>query len=665
MIYNIIILLLFSQNVFSEIVWADKLVDFSSQYGEKQHSAKQILGPPQIQTYLGTTPLAWRPKTKTSLTGEFITVAFSKNIKAEYIYIHENFNAGSITEIILFDNNDNPDTIYKPKKLFLPEESTRIFKYKIPGGAIFPVKKMKLILSTSRIPGFNEIEAVGLSTNEYNSQPSIAEIDEKLYPKLPENLGLGINSEYPELAPVINSKGDKIFYTRNYHPENIGYNKLQDIWYSKMKNGIFETPKNIGYPLNDEFPNFAISVTPDDNALIVGNVYNKSGKPNSGISISHRDKDKWTYPKEIEIKDYEKIGNLSSYYFAADGRTLLLAYEAKESIGGTDMWVSFLESDGKFSKPRNLGEMINTADNENSPFLAVDGKTLFFSSRGYPGYGSYDLFYTKRLDSTWKKWSKPVNLGSKINSAGWDAYFTIPASGEYAYFVSTNNSIGAEDIFRVELPESLKPEEVLLISGRVLNSKNNSPVKATIYYERLSDGEQLGIARSNSETGEYNIVLPSGEVYGIHAHSEGFVAINENFDLSDNSQYKEINRDLYLVPIEKGQKFRINNIFFNFAKYNLLPNSYSELNRLSELMKNRPNLRILIEGHTDDIGTQERNLKLSKKRAQAVKEYLVSKGISESRIEIKGYGKSKPLLNEETEEARKQNRRVEFVIIQD
>lgn len=664
-INNIIILLIFlSCNLLqSEIIWADKVVEFSSEFSNKQFSANQILGKPRLQVNVGETPLAWRPSDESSLTGEYIIVSFPKKIKANYIYIHENYNAGAVVEIILFGENGSSDTVYKPKKFTYPEKSNRIFQYAIPGGAKFEIESLKLVLSTSRVPGFNEIEAVGISTKEENSKVTIRSMEDKNYNSKPINLGYNINSQYPELAPVINSKGNKIYFTRAYYPENIGYDKLQDVWFSEKVNGEFGEAKNIGSPINDENPNFAISVTQDGNSLIIGNVYHKDSPPTSGISRSNKINKTWSYPQELKINNYNKIGNLSSYCLASDGQTLLMAFEAEESIGGTDLWVSFLEEDGAFSEPKNLGLDLNSVDNENSPFLAADGKTLYFSSKGFAGFGSYDLFYSKRLDSTWQNWSEPINLGSQINSEGWDAYLTIPASGDYAYYVSTSNSIGAEDIFKIKLPESLKPEKVFLISGKVLSAKDGSPIVATIYYEDLKTGEQLGVAHSN-EDGEYNIVLPSGEIYGFHAHADDFVGINENIDLSDNSIYKELERDLILVPIEKGQKIRLNNIFFDFADFNLLPNSFAELNRVVELMQNNPNLKIKIEGHTDDVGTQERNLKLSNKRANSVKEYLIKKGISEKRLETIGYGKSKPIDKTDSDEARKKNRRVEFTIIE-
>ena len=272
------------------------------------------------------------------------------------------------------------------------------------------------------------------------------------------------------------------------------------------------------------------------------------------------------------------------------------------------------------------------------------------------------MFVSRRLDSTWTNSSEPVNLGPQLNTSGWDAYYTIPASGEYAYFVSTTNSYGQEDIFRVKLPESLKPKPVVLISGRVLDA-NNNPVDAKIIYETLPNGKEAGIARSDPKTGEYKIALPAGAKYGFLAEAQGFIAINENLDLQNIKYYREITRDLHLVPIEQGQTIRINNIFFEFGKYELLEDSYAELNRIVGFLKDNPNISIQINGHTDNVGIPKSNLILSKKRAEAVEDYLISKGINNTRLNVKGYGQTKPIEKNNTEEGRSRTRRVEFVIL--
>jgi outer membrane protein OmpA-like peptidoglycan-associated protein len=328
-----------------------------------------------------------------------------------------------------------------------------------------------------------------------------------------------------------------------------------------------------------------------------------------------------------------------------------------------DIYVSFLLVDGTWSEPKNLGNTINTAAEEVSPYLASDGKTLYFSTGGHPGFGDNDMFISKRLDDTWTNWTEPTNLGSEINTRGWDAYYTISAEGKYAYFVSSENSIGTEDIFRLELPSEITPDPVFLLRGKVLNSKTEQPVSASIKYETLPDGIEAGFATSNALTGDYRIVLPSGKKYGYYAVAEGFVAVNQNLDLREVYDYGELNVDLYLVPIEKGQTVRINNIFFEFGAYELLDDSFIELNRLKESLNANPQMMILVKGHTDNIGNDARNQVLSENRANSVKQYLIEQGIDSTRIRINGMGSKSPIADNNTEEGREKNRRVEFEII--
>jgi outer membrane protein OmpA-like peptidoglycan-associated protein len=219
------------------------------------------------------------------------------------------------------------------------------------------------------------------------------------------------------------------------------------------------------------------------------------------------------------------------------------------------------------------------------------------------------------------------------------------------------------DIMRIGLPEAARPKPVILVSGRVLDAKTKQPVVAQIHYELLPEGKDIGVARSGPTTGEYKITLPSGGRYAFRAEAPGYIAVNDNLDITTLKEYRELTRDLYLVPIEVGQTVRLNNIFFDFAKTILRDESFPELNRMADLLKSNPTMEIEIAGHTDNVGTDESNLALSRNRAIAVSDYLASKGINRSRMKVQGYGMSKPLATNDTEEGRQQNRRVEVKIL--
>lgn len=481
-----------------------------------------------------------------------------------------------------------------------------------------------------------------------------------------ENIGANINSSYSEIAPIISPDGKTLYVGRIYHPKNYGSQKECDIWYSELKeDGTWGKLKNIGYPLNNSGVNVVITVTPDGNAILLEGLYNSDGshKSEQGISISYKTEDGWSIPEEVKIENFYNTNIYETYCFSNERKVLLMAIERDDTYGDMDLYVSFKNTDGTYSEPKNIGPVLNTFAGEGTPFLAQDNTTLYFSSYGHSGFGSADIFMTKRLDDTWLNWSKPKNLGKNINTSDWDTYFSLSAKGDYAYLVSTHNSFGVEDIFQLKLEEEMKPEPVVLIYGKVLNEETGIAVKADITYEDLSTGEEVGIAQSDPITGEYTIVLPYGIKYGFRADAENYISENENIDLTSISEYQELERDLFLVPFIVGETVVLNNIFFAQASTKLLSTSYSELDRLVKILEENPTMEIEIGGHTDNRGNEEQLLELSEQRAEAVKEYLVEQGIKSSRITAIGYGGKQTIYNNDSEIDRAKNRRVEFKIL--
>lgn len=650
---------------YADIQWASYVVNYSSELGTRQYSSEQALGEPSVLPNFGFTPCAWAPRYIKSKEGEYIHLGFEKPQFVSTIIVNLNNSPDCIYQIYLFDEQNRKYLVYN--KIIFDFKGTKGILFKILiDKTNFKAKSILILFKTQQLNDFLQVDAVGISPdNELSYEVKINEVNLKQSDVVrPENLGLNVNSEYPELAPVVTPDGRRLYFTREGHPANFGPQKKQDIWYSDIdEGGKFFPATLLPKPINNEHHNFAFGTTPDGMSLILGNIYNPDGSMKKGVSISRFNGFDWEFPEPIYIRDFININEKTAYFLAFNGRVLLLSIENEESYGGLDLYVSFRLDDGTFSKPKNLGPNINTADDETSPFLAYDDETLYFSSSGYPGYGFLDIFMTRRLDTTWERWSKPINLGRIINTDGWDAYFTIPASGEYAYFVSTKNSYGREDIFRVFLPKELRPKTVVIVSGRVLNKKTNKPLKARIQYETLPEGKLVGIAESNPITGEYKIVLPGGSRYGFLAQADSFLSISENIDVRFDLFYQEIKRDLYLVPIEVGESIRLNNIFFNYKDYTLREDSYAELNRLVKLMKEQPRLVVEISGHTDSIGSDAYNLNLSRLRAKSVADYLISQGIEPHRLEVRGYGSKFPVATNETEEGRQLNRRVEFKVI--
>lgn len=502
-----------------------------------------------------------------------------------------------------------------------------------------------------------------------------------------ENLGKTVNTEFNEIAPIISPDGKTIYFSRISHPQNTNGTKgSQDIWFSELKNDKWSAARRLPSPLNKEEYNSLYSITPDGNTLLLKGAYKSGTYETRGFSLSKKTARGWSAPNKIEIPGYAKTskGQFDCGYLSTDGKVLVMSFSEKKNSKVDDLYVSFKQKDGSWSKPMNLGKEINTEEfTETTPFLAPDGVTLYFSTDRKGGQGSNDIYYSKRIDKSWKRWSRPVNLGSAINTDGYDAYYTISAAGDYAYMVSFKDTEGKGDVVRYNLQPKVEPgdttkiqpnvptsDPVVMISGKVIDSKTGKPIEATIIYETLPDGEEAGTATTNPTTGEYKIVLPYGQKYSMRAVAPDFIAEGENIDLTDSTtagggkNYKEItNKSLKLIPIEEGQIVRLNNIFFAFGKATLSKESFPELDRIAITMNDNKKLFIEIGGHTDNIGGNEANLKLSQDRADAVSEYLIGKGIEPDRVASKGYGETKPVAKNDTPEGQQTNRRVEFKIL--
>lgn len=488
-----------------------------------------------------------------------------------------------------------------------------------------------------------------------------------------ENIGAKINTHFDELRPTISADGNLLFFIRQNHPYNTQYNVVpnsQDIWFSERDStGKWSEAVHLGYPLNTSEYNAVFWISPDNNRILIRNAFINGDYFGNGVSMCYLTKfGNWSKPQMLQIKNYEKYdrGNQYGATMASDGQTLLLYMSEKDGSFNNDIYVCFLQKDGTWSEPKSLGKKINLPKyNEMTPYLASDGVTLYFSSDRPGGIGDNDIWTSKRLDNSWQKWSDPVNLGRPINTPDWDAFFTLDAGGEYAYMTTSQDSYGASDIVRIKLLEKEKPNPVLLVSGNVYDAKTKKPLSASLVYETLPDGEQAGNGISNPSDGAFKIVLPYDKNYSIRATADHYFAISENLNLDSLIKvgYKEIHKDLYLVPIEVGQVVRLNNVFFDFDKWELRPESFIELNRVVKLLTENPAIEIEMSAHTDSRGSDEYNFKLSDNRARSVMEYIISKGIDSQRIASHGYGETKPVATNETDEGRQLNRRVEFKIL--
>ncbi len=502
------------------------------------------------------------------------------------------------------------------------------------------------------------------------------------------NLGPQINSPYPDFAPVISADESVLYFTSRrpgstggkVAPDGLYY---EDIYVSENKNSQWTPARNVGPPLNTSTHDACIALSADGQTLFLFN------SENGGDIFQSRLKGtRWLPPKNLGSPINSKYWE-PSVCLSADERTLFFVSDRPGGMGGRDIYMCKRLPNGKWSSPINLGPPVNTPYDEDGPFFHPDGKTLFYSSNGPNSMGGFDIFRTElRPDSTW---APPINLGYPINTPGDDIYFVLSASGLHGYYASErDDSYGEKDLYLVDFstlrvasapPTETKKEEDLqvssepsaapvfrpnltLVTGIIYDNETQAPLEATIVIIDNVRAETLTVLTSNAATGKYLISLPAGKNYGIAVIAPGYAFHSENFIVEESMGYREIRKDIGLNRYKAGTTIVLRNIFFDFDKATLRPESKTELERVYELLKSNPRMKVRIAGHTDSRGSDEYNQRLSEARAKSVYEYLVSRGISADRLSYIGYGESRPIDTNDTDEGRQNNRRVELEVLE-
>jgi outer membrane protein OmpA-like peptidoglycan-associated protein len=480
-----------------------------------------------------------------------------------------------------------------------------------------------------------------------------------------QTFGPEINTkEGGEYLPVISADERYIFFCGRNRPDGNGN---EDIYFARLKT---RSPAQILKDLSEYSSNDApVSISTDGTSLMMF----RNGK----LLVSEKSENGWGYPSElpagINAGSWQADAMVSS-----DGNALLfssvregnLDYYWKDKPKNyhgdnnypSDIYVSLKNEWGEWGEPINLGKTINTIYTDRSPFLHPDMKTLYFSSSGHGGMGELDVFKSTRLDeSCWDCWSEPVNMGKEINTYGTDWGYKISTDGDKAFFAK-NETPADYDVFWLNLPKHLRPDFVATISGSLLD-KNNKPIAAEIRWEDLQTGKSVGQSKSDPSDGSFYIVLPLGKIYGYYVDKDGYFPISNNIDLKNNAKPIAIDSNIDLVTfqqmIDEGIAVPINNLFFETGKYAVLSTSFPELKRIAKIIQAN-NLKVVIEGHTDNVGEDAANLTLSEQRANAVKEFLIKEGCNPSQLNTKGFGKTKPVAPNDTEKGRAKNRRVEI-----
>jgi outer membrane protein OmpA-like peptidoglycan-associated protein len=494
-----------------------------------------------------------------------------------------------------------------------------------------------------------------------------------------------VNSPFDELNPVISPDGKTLFVTIANHGSNVGGKKDQgDIWVSTLADdNQWSAPVHGGSLLNNAGFNAVAGVSADGNELFLLSHYDGSGQSRTqGISVSKRQGDSWSRPENIVIPYFQNKSNVLNGHILSDQSAFVFSAETYGTRGVEDIYVSLKGSDGKFSEPRNLGNNVNTQFQELSPALSADGKTLYFSSNGRKGSGSFDIYSSVRLDDTWTNWSVPVNLGSGFNTEGRELYYRNYEQRGYAVYSSTKNSDGYGDIriylsdepyrpdsavvANVPAPDSILIKEVprpaladkqVRVHGKVTNAKTGEIIAANVFFDASENDQTAGATIADG----YSVIIPSTSDYVVKIEAIGYVSTMEKLDIH-TYEMNDLEMNFKLQPVEIGTTVNLKDVLFEQGKTNLLTQSYPELNLVVSFLKTNPKVKIELAGHTDNRGIPAQNVKLSQARVDKVKSYLVSMGIDSKRISGKGYGGAKPIASNDSEETRLFNRRVEFII---
>ncbi|RVU26673.1 flagellar motor protein MotB [Sandaracinomonas limnophila] len=651
-----------------KVHWAQKVLTVSSEFSDpliqtRENKAIQILGKPSKYPKFGPSGAAWQTLTADSPDNEYIIVEFDSLMSIRQVAIFENFGAGSITQV---DGLDLNKKIY-PIKTFNPgyqRANGQVTNIVLPQLTSFQVKYIRITLNSQRIKGYSQIDAVGITNSTKPIEESIQLPINSSAEFFRENMGSHINSDYNEICPVISPDGQTLYFTRWKHPDNIGKFKNQDIWYSTLdENKEWSKAKLFPEPINNEENNAICGISPNGKTLLLNNVYKQDGTMEKGVSFAYllRTGD-WSFPVQAKIKNFKNRSEYSEYTLAPNGKILVFTTEMKNSFGAKDMYVSFASVDGTWTEPQNLGPVVNTGEAESTPFIAPDGVTLYFSSPGHIGYGNNDIFMTRRLDDTWTNWSEPENLGPVINTPQWDGYFSVSAKGDYAYFSSVNEKNNAEDIYRIKIPEKVKPLALVQMTGQIQLKKSLEPTAAQIFIKGPLPSDTLTIEH-DPYLGDYSFLWPAKKAFTIEVKKKGFLTLVEKFDYSKEKLFTTVKRNFVLDDLPLNKRFNLPNLIFEQSKSDLLPEGLADLDKIILILQENTTYKVFLEGFTDNQGDWNENLLLSQKRVNNVKDYLVSKGISEERIRTKAWGSSNPVSSNLIEEKRKFNRRVEFTIV--
>lgn len=476
----------------------------------------------------------------------------------------------------------------------------------------------------------------------------------KNYVFAPQNMGNSINSIESEYLPSLTIDGKELVFTRRRGSFN------EDFFYSRKNASDWDKARPIEGEVNTDQNEGAQNISQDGELLVFTGCNRPDGFGSCDIYLSFITDKGWSEAVNlggrINSDQWESQPCLSP-----DKQSLYFASRRFGGYGGSDIYVSQLQANGKWGEPQNLGPVINSSGDEQSPFIHADNQTLYFTSNYWQGYGETDLFYARKGPGG--DWSVPVNLGYPINTINYEGSLFVAADGKTAYYASDrSDSKGGMDIYSFELREDIRPYKTLWVRGQVFDKNTTKGLPSSVELIDLASKQMISKVQTD-ELGNYLITLPVGKDYAFNVNRKGYLFYSDNFFLSQHQPDSSYEKNIPLQPLEANAMIVLNNMFFDVNKYVLKPESQVEADKIVQLLKDNPTLRIEISGHTDNAGKPAENLTLSNNRAKAVVAYLVSNGIAAQRLMAKGYGETRPAADNKTEEGRAKNRRTEMKVI--
>jgi outer membrane protein OmpA-like peptidoglycan-associated protein/tetratricopeptide (TPR) repeat protein len=481
----------------------------------------------------------------------------------------------------------------------------------------------------------------------------------------PKSIGLNINDPASsQYFPALTADGEMLIFTR---ATGLVIGGNEDFFFSKKRNGEWQKAEAIS-DLNTNQSEGAQCVSADGQVMYFSACGRSDGKGSCDIYMTSYKNGQWEKARNVEelnTYDWEALPSIS-----ADKRTLYFTSTRAGGLGGRDIWYTTLQN-GKWSEAKNMGKPINTSGDDQAPFIHPDGQTMYFASTGHNGLGGFDILLSrKNLDGTW---SQPENPGAPINTDKNEVSLSVSLDGKYAFFSRTrdNSSYSAkEDIYYFQLQEKARPKLVTYVKATVRDAATKAPLSSSLKFIDANTRESIQTGETDN-SGVFLVTLNVGKKYALTVSKQGYNYFSKEFDLTSTnlSLEKPYILDIELVPFanvksmpEANRNFTLNNVNFATAQTEPLPESFNELDNLVQLMTTNPTLEVAIYGHTDNVGSASSNLSLSEKRAAAIKSYLISHGIAATRLSSRGFGETKPIDSNETEEGRARNRRTEFSI---